>query len=121
VREKTEKDFFLQVSKEKRVREKTEKERGMGLPLIGAIIRENSNLSDRAPSKQNCNFSHQKLAHRSLFLETFSIESSVADNFKKNNFLFYFSENFMRSFHIQQKHLQKQTRQANSNLSIFIC
>jgi hypothetical protein len=31
VREKTEKDFSLRVSREKRVREKTEKERGMGL------------------------------------------------------------------------------------------
>jgi hypothetical protein len=106
----TEKDFFSQVSEEKRVSEKTEKERGMGFPLIGAIIRENSNLSDKAPSKQNRNFSRQKLAHHSLFLETFSIESSVADNFKKNKLLFYFSENFTRSFHIQQKYLPEQRR-----------
>jgi len=83
---------------EQRDRENRKKEGG-GAPLIGAITRENSNLADRAPSKQNCKSSRQKLAHRSLFLETFSIESSVADNFKKNKLLF--SENFTRSFHLQ--------------------
>jgi hypothetical protein len=87
----------VRVSREKRVKETTERKGGMGTPLIGAIIRENSNLADRAPSKQNCKSSRQKLAHRSLFLEMFSI----ADNFKKNKLLF--SENFTRSFHFHQK------------------
>jgi hypothetical protein len=56
-------------------------------PLIGAITRENSNLADRALSKI-VNLPAKKLAHLSLFLEMFSIESSVADNFKKNKLLF---------------------------------
>jgi len=50
VREKTEKDFSLRVSREKRVRKKNRKGKGDGSSLIGAIIRENSNLADWAPS-----------------------------------------------------------------------
>ena len=60
------KRFSLRVGREKRVREKdgkkeslrvsgeterTERKRGVGAPLIGAITKENSNLADRALSK----------------------------------------------------------------------
>ncbi len=76
-------------AKERRERERGQKEkkrRGGVAPLIGAITMENSNLVDRAPTKI-VNLPAKKLAHLSLFLETFSIESSVADNFKKNKLL----------------------------------
>jgi hypothetical protein len=74
-------------AKERRERENRKKEGGWVAPLIGAITKEKSNLADRAPSKI-VNLPAKKLAHLSLFLETFSIESSVADNFKKNKLLF---------------------------------
>ena len=44
----TEKRVSLLVSGET---ERTERKRGVGAPLIGAITKENSNLADRAPSK----------------------------------------------------------------------
>jgi hypothetical protein len=103
-KENTEKDFFpcewarkkewekiqkkILPADERREREDRKRKRGGWVaPLIGAITRENSNLADRAPSKI-VNLPAKQLAHLSLFLETFSIESSVADNFKKNKLLF---------------------------------
>jgi len=104
-KESAEKDFFpcecarkkewekvqkkILSAKERRERERGQKEkkrRGGVAPLIGAITMENSNLVDRAPTKI-VNLPAKKLAHLSLFLETFPIESSVADNFKKNKLL----------------------------------
>ena len=84
---KCRKRFSLLRSGEKEKEDRKRKKRRGGVaPLIGAITMENSNLVDRAPTKI-VNLPAKKLAHLSLFLETFSIESSVADNFKKNKLL----------------------------------
>ena len=83
---KCRKRFSLLRSGEKEKEDREKKRRGGVAPLIGAITMENSNLVDRAPTKI-VNFPAKKLAHLSLFLETFPIESSVADNFKKNKLL----------------------------------
>ncbi len=51
----SEKDFPCDLAGKKESEGKNRKKNGDGAPLIGAIIRENSNLAYRAPSKiVNC-------------------------------------------------------------------